>query len=386
MKVLRVPIRARFALTAAGLFVVAGLALTAVNYVLVRSSLRPTIERVAIELPVESGGRIVAAEQPGVIPKEQAGELSRRLAQATLRTLLSRSGVALAIGALACLLLAWILAGRFLRPVRRVTEAARDLSAHTLSQRLRLDGPTDELKELADTFDGMLERLESAFEAQRRFAANASHELRTPLTLVRTAVEVVDRKGEPTPQQVHAATEKVRIAVDRSERLIDGLLVLARSEARLAEVRTVDVAELVRDAVEQGRVVAESAGVHVHGSGSCCLVEGDRTLLERMLWNLVENAIAYNVRGGWVDVSVREMGQRCVVDVANTGPQVDPAEVDGLFEPFRRAGVERVGASGGAGLGLSIVRAIASTHQGTVRAEPRSVGGLVVTVELPCSR
>lgn len=385
MSRIRITIRLRFALAAAGLFVLAGLALVTINYALVRSSIGPTIVEEAREVPAPPQPATPADSSTFIAVNEQADELSRRLRNATLRALLSRSGVALSVATVGCFALAWLVAGRFLRPVRHLTTTAKEFSEQTLHRRIQLRGPNDELKEMADTFDAMLERLDRAFEARGRFVANASHELRTPLAIARTAVEVLERKDAPTSEQVRSAIGKVRAATIRSERLVEGLLLLARSEAGLGKVKRVDLSEVAADVVRDAAAPARAADVEVRTRASSAMVDGDPLLLERMLGNLVENGIRYNRQGGSLEVAVDGEGPCWRVWVSNTGPEVEAEAVDGLFEPFRRGGTERVSSRDGAGLGLSIVRSIAVAHGGWATAQPRGGGGLEVTVLIPRS-
>jgi signal transduction histidine kinase len=340
---------------------------------------------------------------------------------ATLSALLRESSLALGAGTVLSALLGWVVAGRALRPVQRITAAARAASEHDLTARVALSGPRDELRELADTFDIMLARLETSFEGQRRFIANASHELRTPLTVMRTTVDVVLGKPAPTPDELLRMGRDVRAAVNRAEALTDALLTLARTDRGLIRREPVDLATVVEDVtdstgagvvgagsaglasasaglasaglasasagVASAGLASASAGVASAGAGDCRVhmalspapVSGDPVLLERLVANLLDNALRYNVPQGrvWLDTSTVD-GQAVLV-VRNTGPVVEP--VDGLFEPFRRLR-DRVGGDG-FGLGLTIVASIAGAHGGTVAADPLGTGGLRVTVSLP---
>jgi signal transduction histidine kinase len=313
-------------------------------------------------------------------------EFQDRLREDALDRLLRQGLYALLVLGALGVAASYVLAGRVLRPLQDITSAAQRLSAERLDARIGLQGPRDELKQLADVFDDMLGRLEAAFEAQRRFVADASHELRTPLAVMRTEVDVALADPDASADELRQAAEVVRDATVRADRLVDSLLLLASAE-RLA-------GPAVRERVELGDVASEAlAAVReeiaardlqvgtAYGPGG---VLGDRGLLERLAGNLVENAVRHNVDGGWLRVDTGTVEGRARLEVSSSGPVVEPSEVAGLFEPFRRLGVART-AQRGAGLGLAIVRAVAELHGGTARASARPDGGLVVTVDLPRS-
>ena len=278
--------------------------------------------------------------------------------------------------------LGWVMAGRALRPVHNITEAARRASQEHLGERLHLAGPEDELKELADTFDAMLDRLDQSFAAQRMFVASASHELRTPLTTMRTAIDVTLAKSSRTPEQLEAMAEKVRRSIDRAEGTIDALLTLAASNQDVGSVEPLDLATAAEDALDalEGPVRAE--GLRVDADLAEAEVAGSRALLERMVGNLVENAVRHNVANGWVRIRTGSVDQRAFLEVANSGPMVPHDSVDALFEPFRRA--ESRMSSDGVGLGLSIVRSVGEAHNATLETRAGIDGGLVVTLTMPC--
>lgn len=381
----RLTVRARLTLLYTGLFAVCGAIVVAISNILVRSlpETDPSAIR-GVAHPTEflqmcrealnsTDQELIqkcdAAFQEGVV----TGATNQRAE--TLDHLLRYSLVALVAATLLAAVAGWIVAGRVLRPVHQITLAARSASQHNLSARVALSGPRDELRELADTFDDMLARLEAAFRSQRQFIANASHELRTPLTVMRTAVDVVLAKPSPSTAELVAMGEDVRSAVGRAEGLIDALLTLARNEYGLTRREQVDLATVAED------VADDAGGGSVRSALAPAIVHGDAVLLERLAANLVDNALRYNVPGGHVWVTTTNNGDRATLTVSNTGPVVAADRVNELFQPFRRLH-ERT-ASDGFGLGLAIVASIVAVHQGTVTATPRDGGGLTVTVTLP---
>ncbi|MFI0371278.1 sensor histidine kinase [Actinomadura sp. 1N219] len=285
---------------------------------------------------------------------------------------------ALAVIVVLAFAVCWWLTGRLLRPLHRVTATARRLSLSTLHERIALTGPRDELKDLADTFDAMLDRLEHAVASQRRFVANASHELRTPLAIQRTAIEI--GLSDPSPARVTRTRTELLRATERSERLIEGLLVLAQGEQELTDRSPVDLAAVVDQVVGEHLPFAAPRDITLTAATSPVTVAGDEVLLNRLVANLVQNAIRHNHRGGHVEVELSADG---TLVVRNSGPHVPPEKVDELFEPFRRLHADRTGSDEGAGLGLSIVAAITNAHGGAVRATAGPEGGLSVTVDLP---
>jgi signal transduction histidine kinase len=308
----------------------------------------------------------------------EAGDSQR---QHTLHVLEVGSLIGLAVLTVLSAALGWLMAGRVLRPVRDITGAARRASERHLHERINLGGPEDELKELADTFDDMLERLDQAFAAQRQFVANASHELRTPLTSMRTAIDVVLAKPTRTAAQLEALAERVRRAVDRAELVVDALLTLAVSDQGTEELEPLDLATVAEDALDTVSRDARSEGLEVEAALERAEVSGSRLLLERLVGNLVDNAVVHNVPGGWVRVRSGAHDGHAFLEVANSGPKVPDELVPHLFEPFRRA-EERTGTSG-VGLGLSIVRSVSDAHDARVEAHPGEDGGLVVTLTMP---
>jgi signal transduction histidine kinase len=300
----------------------------------------------------------------------------------TLHELFLACGIALAIMAVLSAWLGWLMAGRALRPVRGMTAKARVISEKNLHERLALAGPADELKELGDTFDGLLTRLESAFGAQRQFVANASHELRTPLALERAMVEVALADPEASAASLRATCQRVLAAGAEQERVIDALLTLARGQRGLDHREPFDLGEVT------GRVLAARApdaqrrlGLRVEASLGPAPTSGDAELAERLIANLVDNALVHNVDGGWLTVHTGIRTGHAVLLVANSGTVIDPGEVDRLLRPFERLGTDRTGRR--AGLGLAIAAAIAQAHGATLTLKPSASGDLDVEVGFP---
>ncbi len=300
-----------------------------------------------------------------------------------LNSLLIGSGIALAAMTLAALGLGWLVSGRVLSPLRTITRTARNISASNLNERLALDGPDDELKELGDTVDGLLARLESSFAAQRQFVANASHELRTPLARQRTLVEVALADPDRTVDSLDAACRRVLAAGQQQERLIEGLLMLARSQRGLDQFEPVDLAALVQETVLSRSPDAHQRDISLAVVDSPAAFPGDARLAERLITNLLDNAIRHNHQGGTVTVRTTTASGQAVLSVTNTGPVIHPAEVPGLFEPFRHRGSTRTSDGDSPGLGLSIVGAIAAAHGASVWVWAPEEGGLDIQVRFP---
>jgi signal transduction histidine kinase len=300
----------------------------------------------------------------------------------TLANLLTYSLAALGAMTVVSGGLGWVMAGRVLRPVRSITAAARRASDQHLGERLALTGPKDELKELADTFDEMLERLDAAFAVQRRFVADASHELRTPLTVMRTAIEVTMAKPARTPEQLETMAAKVARSAAQAEALIEALLTLAASEQAPASPELVDLATAAEDAVDAAAARAGQLGLRIDTDFAAAPACGNRLLLERMIGNLVDNAVRHNIRGGWVSIRTGTGGQQARFEIANSGPVIPRELVPALFEPFRRV-EERTSLRDGTGLGLAIVRSIGTAHGASVEAHSLPAGGLGILVTLP---
>jgi signal transduction histidine kinase len=369
--------RGRLTAVYGGMFVAIGLVLLLVNYVLMVTSLPLPTAVLAQRVPTAgqtSGG--VALPDPAATQRYTVDTLYD-YRTAAFQTVLWTSLAALVVAAGIATLAAWYMAGRVLRPVHAITATARRLGAQSMSRRINMDGPDDELKELANTFDNMLDRLATAFDSQTRFVANASHELRTPLAVQRTLVEVA--MADPNaPPELRRLGEHLLITNERSEKMIEGLLLLARSDRGLPSRVPVELDKLVETVLVGCIGLADQHNVVIEKKIRPRTVLGDHVLLERLVTNLVHNAIRYNRPGGSVSV---EVGGSPALRVVNTGPVVPHEAVAGLFEPFRR--LERTASSGGSGLGLSIVRSVVKAHDGSIAAGARRAGGMDIRVELP---
>jgi signal transduction histidine kinase len=379
-----------------GLFLVSGAALLTIIYVLVRLSVNAQIKGSSFISPPDGGGLIPPQNSPDpaqVPPADRQSQAVLKIlsAQATqalihqkssvLHQLLINSGIALALMSVLSIVLGWLVAGRILRPLRTITTAARDISATNLHRRLALGGPGDELKELGDTFDALLGRLEASFQAQRQFVANASHELRTPLARQRTLGQVALADPDATVESLRTAHERILAAGTQQERLIEALLTLTRSHVGIEVRHPFDLAQLTHDVVGARRAEADHRTVTIRPSISATLAAGHRPLAERLVTNLVDNALRHNTPHGLVEVTTRAVDGHAVLTVANTGPVVPPNAIEQLFQPFQRLGAARTGE--GLGLGLSIVQAIATAHDATITTSARPEGGLTITVTFP---
>jgi signal transduction histidine kinase len=302
-----------------------------------------------------------------------------------LHQLLIVSGIALVIMTIPALVAGWLVAGRLLRPLRAMTTAARNISATNLDERLGLSGPDDELKQLGDTFDDLLGRLERSFQSQRQFVANASHELRTPHATMRVWLDVALAKPGPAPPHIVDLGDRLRYELDHVDRLLDGLLVLARAQQRsAADSSTFPLDAVVSAAVAERAALISGKGLDVrYQEGPGAWVTGSETLLARMVGNVVDNAIIHNEPGGWVRIRTGVAGAAARLTVENGGPVLDERDVQALTQPFRRLGTERTGSDQGSGLGLSIVAAIAEMHGGRLRLHALAAGGFGVVIDLP---
>ncbi len=373
----RPTIRLRLTLTYGLVFLLTGAVLLTIGYALVRHNVGGIRFRRQFGAP-----GIPPALRPGfgATPSELAlvKDVHKQLVAGALHRLLAEYLLALGAMTLVSVATGWWLAGRALRPLREITATAHRVSGENLGERIGLSGPADELKELADTFDGMLGRLDAAFASQRHFVANASHELRTPLAIIRTEVDVALADSHASTGELRSMGEAVRETVDRCERLIESLLMLARSEAGAGREEPVDLAALAADCITDLRARAREAGVRVLAELEPAWTRGEPGLLERMIANLVDNGIRHNEPGGWLQMSTRVADGTALLSVANGGHVIDPAAALTLTEPFRR--LDR--AQGGFGLGLSIVRSVVDAHGGSIEVLAPSEGGLEVRVGL----
>ncbi|MEV7188780.1 HAMP domain-containing sensor histidine kinase [Kitasatospora sp. NPDC093102] len=382
----RPTIRMRLTLLYGGMFLMAGVVLLLLMYVFFQDAVSYLAPR-----KLSFNGNLVQVSGPdGISSTMNSAEFNQWQAadflgrsNSALNTLLRKSLTMLVCLAVIAFAAGYAMAGRVLRPLGRITRTARDVASSDLHRRIELDGPDDELKELADTFDSMLDRLDRSFDSQRRFVANASHELRTPLAINRTLLEVQlsDPAASPDLQQLG----KTLLATnERSEQLVEGLLLLARSENELTDRRPVELSEVATRALEQTRGEAAKREVELRSKLDPAMVAGNGVLLERLALNLLQNAVRYNTPDGWVELATTAVPGGGELVVSNTGPVVPGYELEHIFEPFRRVkGADRTRSDKGVGLGLSIVRSVVRAHGGTIEATPRAGGGLTMRVRIP---
>ncbi len=331
-----------------------------------------------------TGGIGSSSVAVGPVPAGSGVQLAQsQQHSADVARLLAVSLLTLALAGGASTLLGWFAAGRVLRPLGQMATAARTISAGNLHQRLGITGPEDEFKQLGDTMDDLLARLEASFTAQRRFVANAAHELRTPLTVERTLLQVALADPQATAATLRTACEELLASGRDQERLLDSLLTLATSERGLDVREPIDLTQVVASVVEAAQGAVDQQHVTLQTSLGRARITGDPPLVERLVGNLVENAVEYNREGGLIDVDTGTKGGHAFLSVANSGPVVPAEEMERLFEPFQRLARDRTASGARHGLGLSIVRAIATAHGADVEATPGADGGLVVTVSFP---
>lgn len=387
LKLPRRTIRLRLTLLYGTLFLGSGAILLTITYLLVD---RATGNDLSIINGSASGARgftirplsIQALRSPAVRRALHGQAVVQHAAD--LHHLLIWSAVALAIMAVISIALGWLVAGRVLDPLRAMTATARHISERNLHARLAIDGPRDELKDLADTVDDLLGRLQIAFDAQRRFVANASHELRTPLTLERALIEASLGDPAATVESVRSTQERLLEIGEQQERLLEALLTLASSERGIEQREAIDLAAIVGTVLLTLRSETERLGLQLQTSTAFAPTSGDAGLLERLVANLLANAVDHNIPGGRIEVVTGIKGGRAFLSAANSGPVISPEQVNQLFEPFQRLNADRTNhTKDHHGLGLSIVRAIADAHDATITPRPQPQGGLQIKITFP---
>jgi signal transduction histidine kinase len=373
-------IRLRLAALLTALFVLLGGALLGVSYVLVRSNLagdhRQRAEAAAERLGL-GGARDAVSDHRRF--RAQIQEVQGELADDALRELTVQYLAIMAAMAVLSGALAWFVSGRVLRPMSEITATARRVSKESLHERIALQGPDDELKQLADTFDSMLARLEAGFERQAAFVRNASHELRTPLSVIRTEADVTLADEADDPEALRRSLAVVRDAGERSERLVDALLALARAEHEDHARTEVDLSEVVRQLIDE----TDLDGLRVELALRPARVLGDPQLLRTMAANLIDNAVRHNARDGWIEIRTESACEEARLEISNAGPIIAADQAASLTEPFRRLGAARTG--DGLGLGLSIAASVAQAHSGRLAIEALDRGGLRIAIRLPAA-
>jgi signal transduction histidine kinase len=371
-------VRMRLTLLYGALFGVSGAVLLAITYGLAWKATTPQAG------PHDPGNTVILPKhRQAELAQQRAAEVHQRAAD--MHQLLASSGIALLITAVLSIVVGWLAAGRVLRPLRAMTAATQRISEQNLRERLAVAGPDDELKRLGDTIDDLLARLEAAFDAQRRFVANASHELRTPLTIMRTALDVATRKPDPPAPGVTALAGKIRAGLDKADRLVESFLTLARAQhGGTVRHSTVVLDKLAATVLAEHSAAISDMQLTVGQDHHGAPVPGSEALLTHLIGNLIGNAIRHNQPGGWICIATGTGTDTAWLVVENSGPVLDPGRVGELAQPFRRAAPDRTGADDtGVGLGLSIVAAIAASHHGGLDLRARPDGGLRVTVTLP---
>ena len=379
----RITVRGRLALLYGSVFLASGIALLAITYVLVDGA----IGRIA-GVPVPAGrmpGSLLPHHMKAATVRVPAAVSRLLAAQRTvdLHSLLLGSSIALGVMTVASVLLGWLVAGRILRPLRTITNTARHISQDSLDQRLALQGPRDELNDLGEVIDGLLERLQTAFEAQRHFVANAAHELRAPLTLERATLQVTLADPGLTLGTLRAACEEVIDNGRQQEQLLEALLTLARSERGLDRQQPLDLAVIAADIASSRKQKAAAAGLYLGLALGPAPVCGDPQLIERLVANLLDNALHYNHVGGSVHMATDDQAGGGRLTVTNTGPVVPEDQIARLLEPFQRIAPSRTGQHEGLGLGLSIVQAITQAHGARLLVNAGEGGGLIVEIRFP---
>ena len=380
-------VRLRLTLLYSLLFLAAGAALLVITDLLVRSAPGGQVDNPLLLSLSAPGGKSRAKQAPsGLALKHMELKAQAVATRATdMHELLTGSEIALAIMAVLAFALGWLVAGRILRPLRTMATTTQRITEHNLHQRLALPGPRDEIKDLADTIDGLLHRLEAAFDAQRRFVANASHELRTPLTLNRALLEVTLANADATADDLRTMGRELIASGEQQEQLIEALLTLATSARGLDRREPFDLADITADVLLGARPEIGQLGLDVQTAITPAPATGDLRLAKRLVANLLDNAVRHNVTGGHIAVATRTESRHAILTIANSGPVVPPDDIDRLFQPFQRLDNDRASQPDGHGLGLSIVQSIAAAHGAALSARARPGGGLRVEVRFPWS-
>lgn len=376
--------RLRLTMLFGGMFFLATAMLLVMMYLLLSQALEPPPYKHDYPPPVPGAPSAPESAEPEPTDAQQAewDAIRREERERALRTVRYTMAGALLVTTATATGLGWYVAGRVLRPIRDITQHTRNASESTLGHRLNMQGPHDELRQLADAIDAMLGRLQASFDSQRRFAAQVSHELRTPLAIMGAEADVAMNNPELTDAG-RAIAARVRQQVTRAERLVTSMMVLARSESTMLDREPVDLAGIVGDSLGEYLDAADGAEVKVELDLADANVIGDAVLLSQMAGNLIANGIRYNVPNGSLDIAVSTEDAWAVLRVSNTGPCISERDVDALFRPFRRGLDQASRREGGFGLGLAIVRSVTAAHHGTVQATPRPEGGLDVVIRIP---
>jgi signal transduction histidine kinase len=356
---LRLPrrsLRIQLTLLYAGPFIVSGMALLTIPFL---------------------GIKVTEHAEPGAVAHPVAHQ------DTAVHRVLIGSTIGLIIMIVVSFALGWLIAGRFLRPLRTITATAQDISASNLNRRLSLGRRDDEFRDLGETLNDLFGRLEASFESQRHFVANASHELRTPLTAERAVLQVALADPGATAAELRATCHEVLTLGEQQERLIEALLTLASSERGVEQREPVDLAGIARKLILDRRQDGERRGVHVDAALGPAAAAGDPHLVESLVANLIDNALRHNTAGGRVEIATSTAAGRAIISVRNTGPVIPPDQVERLFRPFQQLGGQRIRRTGGHGLGLAIVHAIAHAHGATLTARARPDGGLDIEVSFP---
>jgi signal transduction histidine kinase len=378
-------VRLRLTLLYSLLFLAAGAGLLAITYLLVRAATAGEIHQL-LHPPLPPGSKSPAKPPPSGLALERQMQLKAQLlaTRATyMQALLTRSEIALAIMAVLAVALGWLIAGRILRPLRAMTSTTQRITEHNLHERLALPGPDDELKDLADTIDGLLDRLEAAFDAQRRFVANASHELRTPLTLNRALLDLTLTNPDATVEDLRIMGHELIASGEQQEQLIEALLTLATSARGLDQHEPFDLSEITADVLRGPHPEITRLGLDVQPEITPAPATGDPRLAKRLVANLYENALRHNITDGHINIATRTESLHAILSITNSGPVIPPDDIDRLFQPFQRLHRDRANHQDGHGLGLSIVQSIAAAHSAALSASARADGGLHVQVRFP---